>query len=53
MHCQHCHTDCPENHRFCANCGQPLHKPVLGTLWIPSLVLAGMFAVGLLAWLFV
>ena len=52
MYCEKCDQHYPADQRFCDHCGQPLVKRALGTRWIPALALAGMFAAGLLVWLF-
>ena len=53
MYCSHCDQHFPDHHRFCSDCGRPFEKKYQGTFLVPGLVLAGMFAVGLLVWLFI
>ena len=53
MYCQNCQKEFPDVYRFCSDCGKPLVKRNYGTLWVPALVLAAIFAVGMLVWLFV
>ena len=52
MYCPDCDKSFPNHHRFCSDCGKSFDKKYQGTMWIPSLMLAGMFAAGLLVWLF-
>ena len=51
MYCSDCDKSFPNDHRFCSDCGKPFDKKRQGTMWIPGLILAGMFAAGLLIWL--
>ena len=53
MYCEKCQKKFPDAHRFCSDCGKPLVKQKLGTLYLPAVILAGMFTAGLLVWLFV
>lgn len=50
MICPYCNSVCGEADHFCSNCGAPLQEPVQprkGRHWVPILIMAVIFSIGL------